>query len=1367
MKNWNLPITLTIMPPAWAVLSAGLALLPVAGQGQSCAPVPADMVAWWTGNNNTMDVVSGASGAVVGNTGYASGRVGNAFVFDGDGDALGLGNPTSLRLQNLTIEAWVKRASLTSGEGVLFAYGTGGYGFAMRDDGTLYLTKIDYSGVDSSLRLSDTNWHHVAVTRSGSSVVFYLDGEGSAAPAYSSSFSFGTSAAIGARGDNSSRSFSGLIDEVSLYGRALTAAEVQAIHNAGANGKCGTAPQISVQPADQAAVAGNSVSFQVTAIGTAPLSYQWSFGGTNLAGATSTQYTIPAVGAADAGDYAVVVASAFGSVTSRTAVLSLVPPSPCVTPAAGLVAWWRGEASADDATGTAHGTLLGNTAYGAGYVGQSFLFDGSSDAVRIGNPTSLQLQNFTFECWIKRTSPTLATHHWNGAAVFFNGGNGSWQWAMKNDGTVWFGKHDVDGYTAGPAVTDTNWHHIAVTKSGTNVVLYLDGAGYGLQPYTSIFTFTTPMCIGARGDDLTSSFLGAIDELAICNRSLAASEIQAIYQAGRSGKCFTGFPPQITAEPVDRAVVAGDLASFQVTAVGTAPLSYQWRFGGANLASATGAQYTIPAVGAAHVGEYAVVVANAFGSVTSRPAVLSLAPLPPCTPPAAGLVGWWRGEAAADDAAGSAPGAPIGNTGYAPGRVGNAFVFDGNGDAVGLGNPIALRLQNLTIEAWVKRASLTSGEGVLFAYGTGGYGFAMRNDGTLYLTRIDSSSLDSSFRLSDTNWHHVAVTKSASAVVFYLDGSGSTAAAFSPVFSFGTSAAIGARGDNSSRSFAGVIDEMSVYGRALTAAEIQAIYSAGASGKCAMPPVIASQPQSLAVLRGGNATFTVGANGTPPLTYQWAWNGTSLAGATASALTLTNVQLAQAGNYTVAVTNTTGSVTSAPAILTVSLPPAAIRVVATTGMAGMPVIVPVEIVANGDENGLQYSLNFDPSLLTYTGVDLGASFVDGTLFVNTSQAASGKLGIVLALPTGATLTPGAQTVLTASFTTPIRSTAQAATVTFGDTPTVRQLVNAQAQTLSANYVQGMVTLAPSVLEGDVNPRPDGDSATTVSDWVLLGRYAARLEYPTNASEFQRADCAPRTTLGDAGIKVTDWVQAGRYAGAADPLTIVGGPDTEAPPSPGPAGREPKDGERIIQVSSPSWFIGQTGSVTAVLQAQGNESALGFSLAFDPTLFSYVGAVKGTSGSSATLNVNTSQAAAGKVGIALALSSGSFPAGAREMIKLTLRSRSEASASLGQVSFADQPVPREVSDPAAQPLAANYVGGAITIQPRPTLQITCDGANVTLTWPVAVSNFTVKASSALNGGVWAAAPGTPAVINGQNTLVLPSSEQAVFYRLEAP
>ena len=163
-----------------------------------------------------------------------------------------MGNPAALQLQDFTIDAWVQRASTITvgngptGEAGILVYGRHGYGLGILSDGQLFLTKVDVDHIPSgaSLKVVDTNYHHFAATKSGTSVVFYLDGVASSPIVYSSTFAFTKNASIGARVDVSqgttalSATFSGRIDEVELFNRALSASEVQAIAAAGSAGKC-------------------------------------------------------------------------------------------------------------------------------------------------------------------------------------------------------------------------------------------------------------------------------------------------------------------------------------------------------------------------------------------------------------------------------------------------------------------------------------------------------------------------------------------------------------------------------------------------------------------------------------------------------------------------------------------------------------------------------------------------------------------------------------------------------------------------------------------------------------------------------------------------------------------------------------------------------------------------------------------------------------------------------------------------------------------------------------------------------------------------------------------------------------------------
>jgi hypothetical protein len=98
-------------------------------------------------------------------------------------------------------------------------------------------------------------------------------------------------------------------------------------------------------------------------------------------------------------------------------------------------------------------------------------------------------------------------------------------------------------------------------------------------------------------------------------------------------------PPAITQEPVDTTVLAGQTATFSVTATGGG-LGYQWSFSNNPLSGASNATLALTNVTALNAGSYAVIVTNDLGSATSSPAILTVAPPPTLivTPPAAGAI---------------------------------------------------------------------------------------------------------------------------------------------------------------------------------------------------------------------------------------------------------------------------------------------------------------------------------------------------------------------------------------------------------------------------------------------------------------------------------------------------------------------------------------------------------------------------------------------------------------------------------------------------------------------------------------------------------------------------------------------------------
>ncbi len=93
----------------------------------------------------------------------------------------------------------------------------------------------------------------------------------------------------------------------------------------------GTAPTISQQPADTAAIASLTATFSVTATGPGVLSYQWRFNGTPIPGATSSILTLPGVTTSQAGLYSVVVLNSSGAIISSDARLTVLIPATIVS----------------------------------------------------------------------------------------------------------------------------------------------------------------------------------------------------------------------------------------------------------------------------------------------------------------------------------------------------------------------------------------------------------------------------------------------------------------------------------------------------------------------------------------------------------------------------------------------------------------------------------------------------------------------------------------------------------------------------------------------------------------------------------------------------------------------------------------------------------------------------------------------------------------------------------------------------------------------------------------------------------------------------------------------------------------------------
>ena len=589
MLNTTLPLLL---------LSGLLALETVCHADTNCATPPSGLVAWWPGEENVNDVAGANHGTLQGGATFAAGESGMGFNFNGTGSYVRIPKAPVLDVGNqVTIEFWMKADpanAMNSYQGLVtsdfygieiangFAPGPLGVSFFLSTDGGASVSPSSYPDTATvnggGAVVSAGAWHHVAGTYDGAKLQLYIDGQPQGAPNYHtgaiSPMLVNSFVSLGSEDGRTicpdcmnNRYFNGQIDEPAIYNRALSAAEILAIYNAGGAGKCAPVMQtntcvtppsgiVSWWSAEENAndVAGNNNG---TLQGGATFAAGESGMGFKFNG-TGSYVKIPKTPALDVGNQITIE------------FWMKADPANAMNSYQGLV------------TSDFYGIEIAN-GYVFGPLGVSFFL--STDGGVSASPESY---------------PDTATVNGGGAVV----SAGAWHHvAGTYDGAK------LQLYIDGQPQGAPNYHTGAISPMLANSFVSL-----GSEDGRTI----CPGCMNNR------YFNGQIDEPSIYNRALSATEILTIYNAASAGKCALppNHPPVANASATVPLIIS--LNNSNATAVidgslssdtDNDPLQFQWLQNNAAIASGVVAVVTFP------VGSNVITLSVSDGRAVSQQSI--------------------------------------------------------------------------------------------------------------------------------------------------------------------------------------------------------------------------------------------------------------------------------------------------------------------------------------------------------------------------------------------------------------------------------------------------------------------------------------------------------------------------------------------------------------------------------------------------------------------------------------------------------------------------------------------------------------------------------------------------------------------------
>lgn len=335
---------------------------------------------------------------------------------------------------------------------------------------------------------------------------------------------------------------------VAIYSKAFNQSEVLQNYNFGVESD--NLPLFIKNPVGgQNLNVGQTATFTAKAIGTAPLTYQWTKNNSNISGATSSTYTTPSVSLADNGAvYRCVATSADGSATSSPATITVsAPDSRITTDVIALYTFREGSGNTvNDVSGV--GTpvnLIINTPNSVEWTTNGLQINSEANILSQSAATKLQsmcasTDKLTIEAWIK---PANITQTGSARIVTYSIDQSNRNFLIGQNGDDFEGivrsntsSSNTTASTDGSATTDLT-HVVIEFRTDQTLILFVNGVEKSRKSCTGDFsTWNTSYRLAIANEVLDSKpWLGTFNYLAIFNRSLTSEEILHNYNMGPYG----------------------------------------------------------------------------------------------------------------------------------------------------------------------------------------------------------------------------------------------------------------------------------------------------------------------------------------------------------------------------------------------------------------------------------------------------------------------------------------------------------------------------------------------------------------------------------------------------------------------------------------------------------------------------------------------------------------------------------------------------------------------------------------------------------------------------------------------------------------